>query len=139
MKMQSYHSAMWLIITDYYSAMWVALETLEHALEANSTLSAEKKEMVHSFTKYILFNQFVNYKGSSFKGKKGMATGGSSSRQCADIFLTWLIFRKDDCISSLVNLWENVGLWVRFIDDVFGVWLGTEQQFISFIEQITHW
>ena len=113
-----------------------ALIALEDALEKNTSLSQSNKEMLHSFTKYILFNQFVNYKGISYKGKKGMATGGSSSRQCADIFLSWLIFQKENCMSNIITLWENVVMWVRFIDDVFGVWDGSNDLFQSFIQQL---
>ena len=92
--------------------------------------------MIHTFTSFILFNQCVKYKGGSYKGKKGMATGGSSSRQCADMFLSWLILQTPDAVSTLISLWENILFWVRFIDDVFGIWNNTEELFLAFIGEL---
>ena len=114
----------------------LAQRALEDALQKNTSFADSEKEMIHVFTTFILFNQFVTYKGSSYKGKKGMATGGSSSRQCADMFLTWMIFQKPEAVSSLISLWENILLWVRFIDDVFGIWNNTEELFLTFIQEL---
>ena len=63
----------------------------------------------------------------------GIPTGGSLSRQIADIFLHWILFIK---ITPNISLIQAIRFWKRFIDDVIGIWRGTKRSFLNFVNQI---
>ena len=86
-----------------------------------------------AFVQYILEESFVTYKGDSFKSKIGIPTGGCNSRQVADTFLQWLLFKK---IIPNLKCWNKIPLWKRFIDDGLGIWTGTEREFHKFIKDL---
>ena len=90
-------------------------------------------EAVKSFVKLSLEELYVTYKERVFKPKIGIPTGGSLSRQIADTFLHWLLFKKID--TSVMNATE-LRFWKRFIDDGIGIWKGTRRTFISFINKL---
>ena len=90
-------------------------------------------EAVKSFVKLSLEESYVTYKERVFKPKIGIPTGGSLSRQIADTFLHWLLFKNID--TSVMNTTE-LRFWKRFIDDGIGIWKGTRRTFISFINKL---
>ena len=91
------------------------------------------KTAVIKMLKYTLSAAFVTYKGKNYKLKKGIPTGGSDSRQIADIFLHWLLFVELD---GKIKFWELIEEFVRFIDDVMGEWRGTEREFTLFLKEL---
>ena len=68
-----------------------------------------------------------------FKPKVGIPTGGSLSRQIADVFLHWLLFKKID--TSLMNP-NELKFWRRFIDDGLGIWRGSRRSFETFVKKL---
>ena len=110
-----------------------ALEGLKEAL-ASSTLDTNKCTAVQRFTEIIFKNSFVCFQGKVYSGNKGIPTGNCVSRQMADITLHVLLFAMAK--PQLRNLWKNIVVWKRFIDDVFGVWTGSERQFHLFVKSL---
>ena len=94
---------------------------------------ANVAEAVKTFVKLSLEESYVTYKERVFKPKVGIPTGGSLSRQIADTFLHWLLFKKID--QSIMNSTERK-FWKRFIDDGIGIWKGTRRTFNSFINKL---
>ena len=82
---------------------------------------------------FCLSNSFIVYQNNSYKTLKGIPTGGSISRQEADIFLHWLIFIV---LSGKIPMWNLIKFWGRYIDDILGIWRGTERQFKQFISNL---
>ena len=82
---------------------------------------------------FCLNNSFIVYQNNSYKTLKGIPTGGSISRQEADIFLHWLIFIV---LSGKIPMWNLIQVWRRYIDDILGIWRGTEWQFKQFIDNL---
>ena len=76
---------------------------------------------------------YVTFKEQVYKPKIGIPTGGSLSRQIADIFLHWLLFEKID--TSFMSAAE-LRFWKRFIDDGVGIWRGTRRGFEAFIRRL---
>ena len=69
----------------------------------------------------------------TFSSKIGIPTGGSLSRQIADIFLHWVLFVKaNPNIPSI----EAIRFFKRFIDDCIGVWRGSRRSFDNFVKML---
>ena len=113
----------------------LALEALSLALEKTELENFDDnlKQAIKQMTELTLNNTFVNYQGKSYKCIKGIPTGGATSRQNADIFLHWMLFNSPINLKEKIPLWKFILLWKRYIDDIFGVWIGTKRQFDMFI------
>jgi hypothetical protein len=97
--------------------------------EEDRNIGTAVKEFVH-----LSFNEsYITFKDEVFKPKIGIPTGGSLSRQLADIFLHWLLFKKID--QSIMNT-EELRFWKRFIDDGIGIWRGTKRAFEAFVKKL---
>ena len=103
-------------------------------------------EIIFAFLKTLICpsTQFMTYNFKIFrkddvclvqwnKPKVGFPTGACISRQEADIFLHWLIHIT---LKDKINLWPKINKWLRFIDDVFGIWKGKVRQFNKFVEEL---
>ena len=90
-------------------------------------------EAVKEFVKLSFQESYVTYKDQVFKSKVGIPTGGSLSRQIADTFLHWLLFKKID--QSIMSARE-LRIWRRFIDDGFGIWRGSRRSFEAFVKKL---
>ena len=78
-------------------------------------------------------NSYVAYKGNCYRSKVGIPTGGSLSRQIADIFLHWILFYK---MNPKLDTIQAIRLWERFIDNCIGLWRGTKRSFDQFVRQL---
>ena len=94
---------------------------------------ADIGEAVKTFVKLSFDESYVTYNNRVFKAKIGIPTGGSLSRQIADTFLHWVLFKKID--QSIMNT-NELRFWKRFIDDGIGIWKGTKRTFISFLKKL---
>ena len=95
--------------------------------------SAAVAEAVKQFVKLSLDESYVTYKERVFKPKVGIPTGGSLSRQIADTYLHWVLFKK---INPDIMTANELRFWKRFIDDGIGIWKGTKRTFISFLKKL---
>ena len=53
-------------------------------------------EAIEAFVKLSFEESYITHQDEVFKPKIGIPTGGSLSRQIADILLHWLLFKKID-------------------------------------------
>ena len=95
--------------------------------------NAAVAEAVKQFVKLSLDESYVTYKDRVFKPKVGIPTGGSLSRQIADTYLHWVLFKK---INPDIMTANELRFWKRFIDDGIGIWKGTKRTFISFLKKL---
>ena len=107
----------------------LAMEALKDMIVNDETLDTNQKNMIETSVQFILNESFVTYKDKCFKPKVGIPTGGCNSRQIADIFLQWLLFKKIKAMDC-----EQIKFWKRFIDDGIGIWKGTQEEFYTFLE-----
>ena len=108
----------------------VALRALEHAFTVCCTAS-DLRNTLRKFITLILEQSFITFEGKVYTSIKGIPTGNCISRQLADITLHWLLFYGiENGIPTQVRLWR------RFIDDILGVWVGSERQLESFIKHL---
>ena len=75
----------------------------------------------------------VTFEDQVYKSKLGIPTGGSLSRQIADIFLHWTLCQK---INPKISDIQAIKLWQRFIDDVIGIWRGSRRSFDAFVKTL---
>ena len=111
----------------------LAEEAIADLLSDIDEEDAQVAEAVKTFVKLSFDEAYVTYNNRVFKPKIGIPTGGSLSRQIADTFLHWVLFKKID--TSIMNA-NELKFWKRFIDDGFGIWKGTKRTFISFIAKL---
>ena len=72
----------------------LALQAIHDALNTDETTDNLTKTAIEKFIKLSFDNAYVAYKDECFKCEIGIPTGGSLSRQIADIFLHWIFFIK---------------------------------------------
>ena len=70
----------------------LAITALQDALDKCTGMDENLKFSITKMVTFSLSNSFIVYQNNSYRTIKGIPTGGSISRQEADIFLHWLIF-----------------------------------------------
>ena len=113
----------------------LAEEAIADMLSGLNEENTDTAEAIRRFVKLSLDESYVTYKERVFKPKIGIPTGGSLSRQIADVFLHWVLFKKID--TSIMNT-NELRFWKRFIDDGFGIWKGTKRTFINFLTKLNN-
>ena len=111
----------------------LALEAIRETLAMDRTTDRKTKTAIENFIRLSFENSYVTYQDKCYKSKVGIPTGGSLSRQIADIFLHWIMFIK---MTPNLSLIQAIRFWKRFIDDVIGVWRGTKRSFVNFVTQL---
>ena len=109
----------------------LALQAIREALEVDKTTPKKTKTALLQLIACSFENSYITYEGECFKSKIGIPTGGSLSRQIADIFLHWVLFKK---ITPNLDSIEAIRFWKRFIDDCLGIWRGTKRSFNNFVK-----
>ena len=111
----------------------LAIEALKDMINSDESLDNNVKTIIDTVIKFTLEETFVTYQDECYKSKVGIPTGGCNSRQLADIFLQWLLFKN---IKPKLRNWTLITFWKRFIDDGFGLWKGTQEEFQKFINNL---
>ena len=107
--------------------------SIKEAFAADETTNNKTKLACEELIKFSFDHSYISYKNKTFSSKIGIPTGGSISRQIADIFLHWLLFVK---INPKIQTLEAIRFFKRFIDDCIGIWRGTKRSFDSFVNQL---
>ena len=111
----------------------LAMKAIHEVLMKDKTTDKNTKKAIEHFIKLSFEKAHITYEVKVFKSKMGIPTGGSLSRQIADIFLHWILFVK--CNPKL-NEVQAIQFWKRFIDDGIGVWRGTRRSFDNFVKKL---
>ena len=109
------------------------MQAIHDALAADTSTDRKTKIAIEHFIRLSFEHSYVSYQNECYKSKIGIPTGGSLSRQIADIFLHWILFIK---MTPKLSVNKAVLFWVRFIDDCIGIWRGTKRSFNIFIKQL---
>ena len=89
----------------------LALQAIRDALAMDKTTDRKTKSAIEHFIRLSFENSYVTYRDKCYKSKVGIPTGGSLSRQIADIFLLWILFIK---MMPKFSLIQAVRFWERF-------------------------
>ena len=107
---------------------------IEYAIDIVTDFSEARKHMIVELVKFSISNACVHYRDVWYRMIEGIPTGGSDSVVIANILVKWVII-KFKVSPSATCFKSYVGLYFRFIDDLFGSWSGSYRQFKYFIEQ----
>ena len=80
----------------------------------------------------IFDESYITFRNKCYRSKVGIPTGGCTSRQQADVFL----HRLFKLLKPNMPLWRFISLWRRFIDDIFGLWSGSTEEFLQFVIEL---
>ena len=98
------------------------LDSLQHQLPKNFPLEAVKAAMI-----LVMKNNIFEWGDLYFLQLLGTAMGTSAACMWATIY--YAIHEMGVLIPTYVN---NLSLFLRFIDDIIGIWTGTEAEWIAF-------
>ena len=114
----------------------VVLNALHYALESDvtPTIDENRKNATIEGATLCIENAVLFYRDVWYISHVGIPTGGSESSSLANITLRYLLLlfkRTPAYIEMYANL---IPMLNRFLDDIFGAWLGTVSEFNSFVD-----
>jgi hypothetical protein len=86
---------------------------------------------------YTLENQQIKWNDSYWMLNQGIPTGGKHCVPLANIFLSFILKKLMETDAVFKSDFENnVKIWKRFIDDIFGLFLASQRLFEKFYRKI---
>jgi len=110
----------------------LAVEALKDALESCTSYPEDVAQVVLDLTRFCLENSVVHYRGSWFRSKDGVPTGGPESGSIANIYVKWMLDKRLLTHPSIVTK-NKLSNRKRFLDDLWFLWYGTDRQFSLFL------
>ena len=116
----------------------VVLDALQYALESEVTpnMDVNRKNCLMEAAKLCIENAVLFYRDSWYRSHIGMPTGGSESSSLANITLRYLLTLFKRTPMYIEKYIYHIPMLSRFLDDIFGAWLGTVSDFNSFVDTI---
>ena len=105
------------------------LQALFKALEKRENKSVPSRDLVQ-MAEFVLKNNFFEFNDDSFHQIAGTAIGTKFAPPYACIFMDEL--ETDFLAAQPVQPW----VWYRYIDDVFFIWTGSEEELSMFLERL---
>ena len=94
----------------------------------------EKKistEDLIELSEIILASNEFQFEGESYLQKEGTAIGSKMGKNYACTYMgEW---EREVCQEAVRRMGKGPKWWKRFVDDVFGVWKGTKEEFLEFV------
>ena len=109
----------------------LAIQALQDALSSVTGFSSDQVQMILGLARLCLENSVVHYRGTWYKSKEGIPTGGPESSGIANIVVLFVI-DKILLVHPKIQQLNRLSSRKRFLDDLFFGWLGTERQFTIF-------
>ena len=111
---------------------------VEVALDVTTDFSTERKNMIINLVKFSISNATVHYRDCWYKMLEGVPTGGSDSVCLANIYMKWVVMKFSSTVNIAASNFSCSITLLRYIDDLFGGWLGTYRQFKHFISSFNN-
>ena len=110
----------------------IALKALIHALVFYTNYTSEQIDMIVDMAELCIKNSVVCYRGTWYRTKVGIPTGGPESGSIANIvvyFVLETILLPNQQIKALNKMQDRS----RFLDDLWFGWMGTKREFALFL------
>jgi hypothetical protein len=122
-----------MLVTMDVTALYPSMDHLEtiKSLDILTFPSQAMKTWCKDATRFVLKNSFVQYDNGTYRQVSGTAMGTNCAVELANIYVTKFIE-----LSPQMDRWRpHIRLWKRFIDDIFMIFTGSQQQLGAFL----HW
>ena len=109
----------------------IAVDAIMDALSKITDYSGEQIDMILELTRFSLNNSVVHYRGGWYKSCEGAPTGGPEVPAIANIHVKYVLDEKiliDERVKKRNKLRDRS----RFLDDIWGRWIGTQRTFEIF-------
>ncbi|XP_069507297.1 uncharacterized protein [Ambystoma mexicanum] len=95
----------------------------------NSQATRGDPELIVKFLSLILNNNYFRFQGNFYL----QVTGTSMGSAMAPVYANTFMYRFEHRHALENENWSSrILLWKRYIDDIFGIWCGTKDEFTSF-------
>ena len=108
-----------------------AKEAMKKNLEARRSKKIPTEDLIELGDMVLRSNEFV-FEEERFMQKEGTAIGSKMGKNYACAFMG--VWEEEVAEKAERELGKRPKLWLRFVDDVFGVWKGTKEEFQRFVE-----
>merc|ERR1712002_1305780 len=89
-------------------------------------------EDLMDLAKLVLENNEFEFQGGNYIQKEGTAIGSKLGKNYACTYMgEW---EKEVGVRAMAEMGKKPKWWKRFVDDVIGVWKGSKEEFLRFIE-----
>lgn len=122
--LQQHHSFFSLDVVSLYPSM--QFEQIMLALGKIPNLPPFLPPMIE----WIFTNNGFMFEGEYYKQIQGIAMGTNCAPNLANLFMFYL-FENHPLIRPTL---DKLPLYKRYLDDCFGIWIGTENEFLDFLE-----
>ena len=108
-----------------------AEEAMRKNLEGRSTKTIPTEDLME-LAKLVLDNNEFEFEGESYVQKEGTAIGSKLGKNYACAYMgEW---EKEVNKKAEEEIGKKPRFWKRFVDDIVGVWKGSKEEFLKFIE-----
>ena len=108
-----------------------AREAMERSLEARSLKKIPTEEILE-LSEIVLENNEFTFEKEAYVQKEGTAIGSRMGKNYACTYMG--MWEEEVEEKAKEKIGKGPRWWKRFVDDVFGIWKGTKEEFEAFVE-----
>ena len=107
------------------------IQSLEHFLSERPTSATPSNACIVTMAEVVLTHNYFMFQDEYFLQRRGVAMGSPMAPNYAGLYVGFL--EKTKILSTINNpFFDNIILWKRYIDDVFLLFRGTNEQLNDF-------
>ncbi|XP_069473373.1 uncharacterized protein [Ambystoma mexicanum] len=99
----------------------------------NSQATRGDPQLIMNLLNLILKNNYFRFQGTYYLQIKGTSMGSAMAPVYANTFM--YTFEHTHVLEN-IDCSDKILLWKRFIDDIFGIWCGTQEELTSFLNYL---
>lgn len=111
------------------------LRAIQYFLNTRGTQYLHHSQFVIQLLEFCLTKNYFLFGGRFFHQLRGTAMGSPCAPSYANLLLGWweasIVFGDHQH-----PLADKIGLWIRYIDNVFVIWNGNPEEFVTFMQDL---
>ncbi|CAJ0929938.1 unnamed protein product [Ranitomeya imitator] len=109
------------------------IEVIAYFLDKKTSMDRGHDSFLLDLMSFVLHHNFFLFDRVHYLQRSGVAMGAKCAPGYANIFLGWW---EDKFVYSSPLFAAHVHVWYHFIDDVFIIWKGTEEECVAFFDNL---